>query len=323
MLVREFNTKRRLAAMATRQFAAWAAVIPLMLVILPGCSHNIDQESVPVTSISSPLDADVVKRAQAGVVTFAYGPERDAEANLLDFRLPTTGKPPYPLIIYIHGGAWLSGDKNAFPSFKLLQGGYATASINYRLTDKAIFPAQIEDCKRAVAWLRSNASLLKVDPNRFGVWGASAGGHLVALLGTTNDAKSPPWATPPGTSARVQAVCDWCGPSDLLTMAEQSDPRHNVMGAVAKLLGGPPSERQGLAKEASPTTYATKGCPPFLIMHGDKDDLVPILQSKELCDALKKKGADCTFETVDGPHNFYTLEREVRVRQFFDRTFKK
>jgi acetyl esterase/lipase len=310
--------------MATRQFAAWIAVIPLMLVTVLGCSRSPNQEGMQTTSLASPLEADIAKRAQAGVVTFAYGPQMDAEANLLDFRLPTTGKPPYPLIIYIHGGGWCSGDKNPVPSLKLLEGGYATASINYRLTDKAIFPAQIEDCKRAVAWLRTNASRLKIDPDRFGAWGASAGGHLVALLGTTVDSKSPPWAaTPPSTSARVAAVCDWCGPSDLLTIGEQSDPRRNVMGAVAQLLGRPPSEKRDLAREASPITYAHKGCPPFLIMHGNKDDLVPIEQSKELSDALKAKGVDCTFETVHGAHNFYTPEYEIRVMQFFDRILKK
>jgi acetyl esterase/lipase len=245
-------------------------------------------------------------------------------AHLLDLRLPVTGKPPYPLIIYIHGGGWTSGDKSMFPTVLLHAHGYATASINYRLSPKDKFPAQIVDCKAAVGWLRSHASSLNLDPNRIGVWGASAGGHLAALLGTTGDARAPAWAAPSaGSSNRVDAVCDWCGPTDLITIVSQGGLKNRIIHAVSSLLGAHPWLRPDLAKEASPITYVHKGCPPFLIMHGDQDPLVPPGQSKQLTDALKAHGVDCSWQLIPGAsHNFYSIENEKKVMQFFDRTLK-
>jgi acetyl esterase/lipase len=252
------------------------------------------------------------------MVTLAYDEHHIDYPHLLDFCLPLTGEPPFPLVVYVHGGGWHAGDKSQFPSALLRNAGYATASINYRLSREAPFPAQILDCKQAVAFLRANAKTLGIDPTHIGAWGGSAGGHLVALLGTTGDAKSPSWATTPGISNSVAAVCDWCGPSDLLSVQAQSSPRRKLSQPVVELLGGTPSERPELAKEASPVTFAHKGCPPFLIMHGTSDDVVPIEQSRELSDALKAKGVDCTYEEVDGDHNFDTIENELRVTRFFD-----
>jgi acetyl esterase/lipase len=290
---------------------------------LVSCSRS-KAESPQVYFLSSTLTPEVKEQAKTKPLTLVYGPPSIATTDLLDFRLPSEGKPPYPLIIYIHGGGWYAGDKSPLPSLLLLTNGYAVASINYRLTNEARFPAQIEDCKLAVTWLRSHASWLDIDPNRIGVWGASAGGHLAALIGTTGDAQSPAWAAPPpGTSNRVEAVCDWCGPSDLISLEQQYDPKRNIKGAVTHLLGGPVSKNIEFAKEASPTSYVHKGCPPFLIMHGDKDWLVPLQQSQELSDALKSQGVDCTFDTVPGEHNFYTPENERKVVDFFDRTLKQ
>ncbi|PWT97673.1 MAG: lipase [Candidatus Melainabacteria bacterium] len=305
--------------MSNKPSVARTALLALTLLMLFSCS-KAKHESRPVTPLMS---TDLIKQARSGIVTLSYGERPTDRAHLLDFCLPATGAPPFPLIVYVHGGGWCSGDKDPFPSVLLCEAGYATASINYRLTSEAVFPAQIEDCKRAIAWLRSNANKLQIDPNRIGAWGTSAGGHLVALLGTTGDAQSPTWAVAsPGTSNTVAAVCDWCGPSDFLSLPAQSNPRSNIMRAVVDFLGGTPSERPAIAKEASPITYAHKDCPPFLIMHGNSDELVPVEQSKELHDALKAKGVDCSFDEVEGTHNFYTPENELKVTQFFDRTLK-
>jgi acetyl esterase/lipase len=253
-----------------------------------------------------------------------YGPFLDHGANTLDLYLPTVGSPPYPVIILIHGGGWTAGDKSGFLPLLLVRNGYATASINYRLGKNGIFYAQIADCKAAVTWIRKHGPSLNLDPNKIGVWGASAGGHLAALLGTTGDAKLPVWAGPiNGTSNKVDAVCDWCGPTDLISISAQLTDKTKMSGPLAALLGGPPEVRPDRAKEASPVTYAHPGCPPFLIMHGDQDQVVPLAQSKEFSEVLKNCHVDCTLDIIAaGRHNFYSQPNEQKVVDFFDRTLK-
>jgi acetyl esterase/lipase len=305
--------------MRNKALTAWAALLTLTLLLLFSCSRA-KHENRAVTPL---LSNDLINQARSGIVTLSYGENQTDQAHLLDFSLPETGTGPFPLIVYVHGGGWNSGDKDPLPSVFLRSGGYAIASINYRLTTEAAFPAQIEDCKRAVEFLRNNAKKLDIDPNRIGIWGSSAGGHLAALLGTTGDAKSPGWATAsPGTSNRVAAVCDWCGPTDFLSLSAQSNPQCNIMRPVIDLLGGTPSERQAVAKEASPITYVHKGCPPFFIVHGTSDELVPVEQAREFSTALKAKGVDCHYDEVEGTHNFYTPENELKVKQFFDRVLQ-
>ena len=179
----------------------------------------------------------------------AYGP--NGERNKLDLYLPPKADSPLPLIIWVHGGAWLGGSKAGGGSaLRMLGRGYAVASINYRLSNQAKFPAQIEDCKAAVRFLRANAKKYNLDPDRFGAWGASAGGHLVALLGTTGDVKELEGdGRNKEVSSRVQAVCDWFGPTDLLKMGEQAGPNskidHNSANAPeARLIGGPVQENK-------------------------------------------------------------------------------
>ena len=151
--------------------------------------------------------------------------------------------------------------------------GYAVASINYRLSQHAVFPAQIEDCKAAIRWLRANAAKYHLDPDHIGVWGASAGGHLVALLGTTGSVKE--LEGKGGNldqSSRVQCVVDWFGPTDLATMGGS----HDKPGSPeSRLIGGPVQENKEKARKASPLTYVSKDSAPFLIMHGDQDNTVP------------------------------------------------
>jgi len=233
----------------------------------------------------------------------------------------------HPLIVCIHGGGWLSGDKHQFPFSRILRSGYAVATINYRLSEQATFPAQIIDCKMAVSWLRSHAREYTIDGSRIGVWGISAGGHLAALVGLTGDAPSVGWGvTPHGASNRVSAVCNWCGPSDLLTIAHQPGADSRITDMVDQLLGAPPMVNTALAREASPVLYATGLVPPppFLIMHGNCDAIVPFAQSKELIRLLNACPGDHTLIAIpQGKHNFDSRDNEQEVIKFFDRIFKK
>jgi acetyl esterase/lipase len=222
----------------------------------------------------------------------------------LDLYLPAKADGPLPLVIWVHGGAWRGGSKDgANPALALLPKGFAVASINYRLSQHAVFPAQIEDCKAAVRWLRSHAKEYNLDAGNFGAWGASAGGHLVALLGTTDDTTFPPGGdTDKTVSSRVQAVCDWFGPSDFLHWGATGSPAggSEADSAISRLLGGPVPEKKELAARASPVTHVGKSAAPFLILHGDEDKTVPLQQSEVLAEALKKAGVETTLYVVKG-----------------------
>ena len=253
------------------------------------------------------------------------------ERHLLDLYLPEKSAGPLPLLIWVHGGGWMNGSKdNCLPLRQgFAQRGFAVASINYRLSSHAIFPAQIEDCKAAIRWLRAHAKEYNLDPGRFGVWGSSAGGHLVALLGTSGDVKTFDTGANLDQSSRVQAVCDWYGPTDFAVFATTPGyERHGTdSSAEAKLLGGVVAEKKDQAAKASPLTYVTPGDPPFLIMHGDKDGTVPPNQSQLLFDALKKAGVSAHFHTIHGAGHggpgFAGKEIEDMVAQFFQERLQK
>jgi acetyl esterase/lipase len=241
----------------------------------------------------------------------------------LDLYLPAgAASGGVPLVIWIHGGGWRKGSRAgiADKAGPLLEAGFALASIDYRLTDAARFPAQIRDCLAAVRFLRANAAKYGLDPDRFGVWGASAGGHLAALVGTAAGVAEFDQGPNAGVSARVQAVCDWFGPADLVKLQAQmgAKPGMDHQGADSpegKLVGGPLDKEpfRTRAVEASPVTYIDGSAPPFLIMHGDKDQLIPLAQSQGLHQALVAKGIDSTFETVEGAgHGFEVSPAEAR-----------
>jgi acetyl esterase/lipase len=247
----------------------------------------------------------------------------------LDLYLPEKSDGPLPLIVWIHGGAWQAGNKSGTPALPFVRRGYAVASIDYRLSQDAIFPAQIEDCKAAIRWLRAHAKEHGIDPAHIGVWGSSAGGHLVALLGTSGDVKELEGAAGNlDQSSRVQAVCDWFGPTDFCQMAAHAIPGSKLVhndpkSPESRLIGGPIQENKDKVARANPITYVSKDDPPFLIMHGDRDNLVPHHQSVLLNEALKKAGVDVTFKTVEGAgHGFGGPENTKMVEEFFDRTLK-
>ena len=233
------------------------------------------------------------------IVYVADGHERQK----LDLYIPDEGE-NLPLIIWIHGGAWLGGDKTHYNPREYLKSGYAGASINYRLSQHAIFPAQIEDVKAAVRWLRANAETYRLNPNRFAAWGSSAGGHLVAMLGTTDDVAEFEVGGNLEVSSRVQAVVDYYGPTDFLQMDAHRLPDGLVHDAPdspeSKLVGGPIQEHKDRVARANPITYVSEDDSPFLIIHGDQDKLVPYQQSVLLKDALEKAGVPVTFYKVEG-----------------------
>ncbi len=232
-----------------------------------------------------------------------------------------------PLIIWVHGGAWRAGSKQNCPARRFVREGYAVASINYRLSQHAIFPAQIQDCKAAVRWLRANAGQYGYDPNRFGAWGASAGGHLVALLGTAGDVNEFDVGPNAGVSSRVQAVCDFFGPTDFTKMSSywSTMDHDSPQSPESQLVGGAIQDNKDKVRRANPIAYATAHDPPFLIVHGDKDPLVPHNQSEMLYDALKNAGVDVTFYTVSGGGHggFKDPQVDILVAEFFNKHLRR
>lgn len=250
------------------------------------------------------------------------------ERQKLDLFLPAGATNPLPLIIWVHGGAWKAGSKENCPALRYVERGYAVASINYRLSQHAIFPAQIEDCKAAVRWLRAHATESNLDPKRFAAWGASAGGHLVALLGTAGEVKRFDVGENLEFSSRVQAVVDFFGPTDftqMSTYAPKDGPfDHDAADSPeSQLIGGAVQENKDKCARANPITYVGADDPPFLIMHGDKDNLVPYQQSEMLRDALQKAGVPVTFKIVKGAgHGFGGREIDRQVEEFFEAHLK-
>jgi acetyl esterase/lipase len=243
----------------------------------------------------------------------------------LDLYLPNTPGPARPLVIFIHGGAWRAGSKENNPAKFLVPSGYVVASINYRFTQDAKFPAQIEDCKSAIRWLRAHAAEYGIDPRRIGVWGASAGGHLVALLGVTGQTKDFDQGENLDQSSAVQCVVDWYGPTDFLTHKQVIEPKYGN-SSVEQLLGGSVKDHPDAARKASPFYHVTKAAAPFLIMHGEQDPLVEVQQSQLLNDALKQAGVESTLEVILGAKHggpeFTTPERRKTIMEFLDKHLK-
>lgn len=243
-----------------------------------------------------------------------YGTVGDTRL-LLDILQPElTPEKGLPVVVEIHPGGWMYGEKYGLRNQFLAEHGFFTASINYRLSGEAPFPAQIDDVKRAIRWLRSQAQTYHLDPGRIGVWGESSGGHLAALLGTSADRQAPeevPEISP--ISAQVQAVATISGPTDLVLLANPY---------VTALLGGPP---QSHAHLANPVSFLTDPLvvPPFLIIHGTHDTQVPLQQAMMLYEALKAVEAEVTFQPVEADHNLmgsaFQATGQALLLEFFTR----
>lgn len=235
----------------------------------------------------------------------------DNPRQRLDLMLPETPKGgKLPVVVFIHGGGWQGGDKvgGRHRVVDLVASGeFAGVSAGYRLTDEAQFPQQIYDCKAAIRWIRANADKYGLDPDKIAVWGSSAGGHLVSLLGTSSDVKALEGDLGPNASvsSRVTCVVNFFGPSNFLPMGAQSGKgarlNHDSPDSPeAKLIGGALQENKEKAKAASPITYVGKDDPPFLNIHGDADPVVPYAQSTSLHAALKEAGVASTLITIEG-----------------------
>lgn len=252
--------------------------------------------------------------------------DTDNPRQTLDIALPKSADGPLPVIAFIHGGGWRNGNKNGglnrVASF-VRSGRFAGVSIGYRLSGEARWPAQIHDCKAAIRFLKANAQKYGFDAERIGVYGTSAGGHLVAMLGTTGNVAALEGDLGQHThkSSRVHAVANYYGPSDLLSMNDfPSRIDHNAANSPESLLIGTPiQDAKRLARAASPISYVSSDDAPMLLVHGDADPLVPFNQSEILHAALRKAGTSATLVRVrDGGHGgFQNPKVDELLEQFF------
>lgn len=271
-------------------------------------------------------DVEIIRNVEVG-----RGGDRRLTMHLLRSKPRPAG--PQPVVVWIFGGAFRMGSKDSGIGrlTPLVQRGYLGACVEYRLSQEATFPAQVRDCKCAIRYLRAHAGELGIDPDRIGAWGASAGGYLVTMLGVAQDVSELEgdggWS---GHSSRVQAVCDFFGPTDFLQMdAAGSEMSHDAPDSPeSQLIGGPIQEHPDLVARANPITYVTAtyvraGAPPFLIVHGDRDPLVPYNQSELLETALRQVGAEARLVRLAGAGHggpaFETPEVWRLVEEFFDR----
>jgi acetyl esterase/lipase len=276
---------------------------------------------------------------------------------LLDLYLPAqSASQSIPLLIFVHGGGWFEGSKDTCPGATFAQNGYAMACVNYRLADfdrgcpqELVFPAQIHDVKAAVRWLRQHADQYGLDPSRFGAMGDSSGGHLAALLGTSGGETDLQGTGNSGISDAVQAVCVWYGPVDVTrappTIVFKDDPCQTPLGRLEDTYGGEETpyfywtlawgaflggslddaaviER---ARQATPLTYVDAADPPFLVIHGENDGMIPVEQSELLVAALNSAGVKVTLVRPAGVgHGYGAAGMEVMpalltpTLQFFD-----
>lgn len=312
----------------SQKFTKIVFTVLLIMLVATGCGGGLSVMLGGSSTFSS-VDPSYKDLAYATI----------SETQNLDLYTPTTGSGPFPLVIMVHGGGFMFGDKADGAGLtgvdQLLAAGYAVASINYRLSGEAIYPAQIYDAKAAVRFLRANAAKYKLNPDKFGAWGASAGGNLVSLLGTTcgvtelegdlgnND-----------QSSCVQAVVDWFGPIDFLKMQEQfagtscSSTTNDASSPESKLVGAAIQTVPEKVALTNPMNYITADDAPFLIQNGTADCNIPPVQNKNLADALSAViGADkVTYISLEGAGHggsqFETEENLKLVIGFLDKYLK-
>ncbi len=300
-----------------RQFCLLAICLSTLLLV-PSISFS--QEKQKQKKTAAPKLPDGVKK----LTDLTYKQAGDM-ALKLDLYLPEKAEGKLPVVVWIHGGGWNKGSKDRCPAVWMVNNGFAVASVQYRLSTEARWPAQMDDCRDAIRWLRDSAKQYQLDAKHIGVWGSSAGGHLVALMGTLDLPKDEK------NSARIQAVCDWFGPSDLLTMPANVVGNGRTEEDVAKsngaiLLGAPIYKVPDTAKLASALHQVSKGDAPFLIMHGDADPQVPLAQSTRLHDKLKETGVPSKLVIIKGGGHggplFNTPEVQAQILKFFEGELK-
>ncbi|HWI62484.1 MAG TPA: alpha/beta hydrolase [Symbiobacteriaceae bacterium] len=291
-----------------------AALLSLVCLMASGCASMTKAEPEPAEyQVKYTYDVEYGKAGDKPLILHIAQPDP----------MP---KKPMPAVVWLHGGGWYTGRSRSSPNPQLARHGYFTVNVAYRLTTEAIFPAQIEDAKAAVRWLRANAKTYNIDPNQIGVWGHSAGGHLAALLGTSGGVKDLEGdGGSPKQSSRVQAVVNLAGVIDLL---KQPEPQDSPATAAARLVGGALQDKLDVVRQTNPVTYVTKDDPPVLSIHGQDDKIVPLSQPESLHEALRKAGVQEQLVVVPGyGHNVAYIgsvppEVEEQVLAFFDKHLK-
>ncbi len=254
-----------------------------------------------------------------------YGKGGDVELKL-DLAMPKDGAGPFPAVVCVHGGAWKAGNRQQLEkTIETLAGrGYVSVTVSYRLVQTAPFPAQIEDCKAAVRWLRANAKKYRVNPDRIGALGFSAGGHLVCLLGTTDKGDGLEGnGGNPEQSSRVQAVVSFFGPTDFTVKNWSDDVEKEIL---APLLGGSFKDKPEQYRKASPIVYVTRDDPPFLFFHGTEDKVVAIRHSRLLAEKLQSVGVSAKLVEMAGEGHGWKgdklLDSLKQMQQFLDERLK-
>ncbi len=265
------------------------------------------------------LDADEISKIAD--IPFA---EVEGRRLLLDLYLPAGDVEAAPLVVYVHGGAWRSGSKDGMPLAELVAAGFAAASVEYRLSPVARFPAQVHDLKAAVRFLRAKGTEYGYDAARIAIAGSSAGAHLAALVGVTNGSEELEGTVGDhlDESSDVQAIISFFGASNFLTILPQSTPRGLGVRipALQLLLGAQPQDVPELAKLASPVFHVDAVDPPLFLLHGDQDPQMPINQTHELHGKYVELGLPVRLEVVHGAAHggaaFHDARRTRMVEEF-------
>lgn len=255
------------------------------------------------------------------------------ESRRLDLYLPEqTPARPLPLIVHIHGGGWMGGNKFPCPVTDMVLHGYAVASVGYRFSQQAKFPAQIQDCQAAIRWLREHREEYHLDAEKIGVVGGSAGGHLCALVGTAGGTGAfPPIGGNEDQSDRVAAVCNIFGPTDFTTVVRQAEEDTKVKNVFTfnspkdpySQLIGVSLETTEKSRAVSPVTYISEDDPPVLILHGTHDSLVPYAQSVQFAKELEAEGVPVWLQTLPGAGHGGPAFQKPSVRALMQNFFDK
>jgi acetyl esterase/lipase len=253
----------------------------------------------------SVADAPFAFRCHTGI-EYGIAPDMPNAWLHLDLLVPEPVTSARPAVIYIHGGGWETGQRGhaMYPWINplLAAHGFVTASITYRLSDTAAFPAQIHDAKAAVRWLRGNARRYNIDPDRIGAWGNSAGGHLAALLGVTAGVAELEGACgTPNESSALQAVVARAAPMNFID--EPASPHPDWGRVTGKLFAGSPDYAEHWKRMASPLLFAGPDMPPFLLVHGTADEVVPNRQAQQMAKALRAHECNVTLQSIEGAHH--------------------
>lgn len=324
--------------------------ISLAAALLAGCSTNGSENKAAETTETTQAAETKQQSAEAEAIDTSSIKNKhlDVEyagpfsAQKLDIYLPNEGEGPFPVIVAIHGGGFMRGDKTGPDIAPMLEGvnrGYAVVSVNYRLSGEALFPSAISDVKAAIRYVKANAEEYNLNPEKVAAWGGSAGGNLAALAGTSGDDDSLNGRHTENLehSAEVQAVVDWYGQIDFLKLDEQFlesgitpklGKRNRDESPESKYIGGNITEETEKVEKANPASYITENDPAFFIQHGTADPNVPTQQSIDFAEKLTAVLGDDKVEltlledAVHGGEPFNTKENLDKVFNFLDQELK-